>query len=62
MSKQPKKLCDRKIDFRLAAPLYEVLEREAVARSMPNMSALVRAILIEHASEQMAAVSESVAA
>jgi hypothetical protein len=47
----PKKR-DRNINFRLAGTLREELEREAVARCMPNLSALVRAILIDHAVEQ----------
>jgi hypothetical protein len=51
-----KKLRDRKIDFRLAAPLYEVLERESVEKGMPNMSALVRLILIDHAAAQLTAM------
>lgn len=57
-----KKLRDRKIDFRLAAPLYETLEREAVAKRMPNMSALIRSILIAHVEKRFAKSAERAAA
>jgi len=39
---------DRKIDFRLAEPLYIELEAEAAANGMPSISAHIRWILIDH--------------
>ena len=47
-----RKYRDRKIDFRLAAPLYEALEAEAVAKGMPSISAHIRSILIDHTTAQ----------
>ena len=47
-----KKHRDRKIDFRLASPLYDALEAEAAAKAMPSVSAHIRSILIGHVTAQ----------
>lgn len=53
-----KRLRDRKIDFRCAGALYNALEQEAVATGMPNVSAMVRKILVDHAVERIVASSD----